>query len=229
MLKASAGGDTDEAKRAIKQLCEMYWQTLYRIARKTGRNDDDACDAVQGFLCRMLEGKFSLRLAAPERGRFRSFLWVCFRGYLIDEYRASTRRKVGGDVLNWSFDSRGQDGKYLLEPVEYLTPEDAFRKSIALDTFQAAFEELRAIWARKGQAEKFRHLQDYLVEECRGSKARTLGELLGVSDIRARVTVSELRAEFGRILRQRIADLLANPTEYEIECELDWLWQSLCL
>lgn len=229
VLRAGGSADSPEARQALRQLCETYWQTLYRFARKKGRPHDEALEAVQEFICRLLSGQRSLRLADPERGRFRSFLWTCFNAYLTDEYRAARRQKAGGGKRLYSFDSCGPDGYPLLAPVEHLTPENAFRKSIALDTFQNAFEELRAAWTERGKADAFRHLQAYLAEECRGSKARTLAQQLHVSESRARVQVSLLKKQFAEVLRRKIAESLSHPSRSEIDDELEWLWEALCL
>lgn len=229
VLRAGSSEDSDAARQALGELCETYWQTLYRFARKRGQPHDEALDAVQGFVCRLLDGQRSLRLADPERGRFRSFLWTCFNAYLTDEYRAATRQKAGGGMRRHAFEACGLDGAPLLEPVEHLTPEDAFRKSIALDTFQAAFEELRAAWTEKGKAAAFSYLQAYLADDCRGSKGRTLAQQLHVSESRARVQVSLLRKQFGEILRRKISESLSHPSRSEIDDELEWLWDALCL
>lgn len=226
VLKAASGEHTSDARQALRQLCEMYWQTLYRVARKLGRNDDQACEAVQGFICVLLEGsKQPLHLADPDRGRFRSFLWTCFKGYLADEAKAATRQKRGGTTQIVSLDSRGPDGRLLLEPVDDLTPEDAFRKSLALDTFQAVLEELKGIRESK---EEFDRLVAYLAKECRGDKARTLADQLGVSEDQARLEVLKFRQQFRKVFRRRVGEILSNPTESNIDSEVQWLWEGFC-
>jgi DNA-directed RNA polymerase specialized sigma24 family protein len=207
----------------------MYWQTLYRVARLKGQSDEQARDSVQDFICYLYKDGQTFQHVDPNRGRFRNFLWTRFNWFLVDAHRAANRQKAGGHMQRHSIDSRSVDGGILLEPVENLTPHDAFRKSLALDTFQEAFDQLEAAWSRKGQAVQFSQLRAYLAEDCKGSRAATLARQLGVSEARARGRVAELRQQFGQILRHCVAQTLSTPSATEIESELDWLWESLSL
>ena len=67
-----AAGDA-RRKDALSRLCEAYWYPFYAYVRRRGYSAPDAQDLTQAFFARMLENQ-SLRVADPERGKFRSFL-----------------------------------------------------------------------------------------------------------------------------------------------------------
>lgn len=229
VLNAAHSPDKDDRRQALEQLCQTYYKTLYRFARKRGQSDDEAWDSVHEFICALLEGKKSFNSLAQGYGLFRSFLKTCFDRFLVDQFKASKRQKVGGDLKKWSFDLRETEGYSLMEPVENLTPEDAYRKSIALDTFQEALEQLQTDWAAKDKDEQCQHLIAYLSEDCKGEKSRTLARQLGVAESSARRRVSDFRKEFRGILRDKVTQTLSDPTEKQIDNEVDWLWHAFDL
>ena len=99
-----AAGDRREptAALALRDLCEAYWYPLYAFARRDGATDADAMDLVQGFLADLLaRGELG---AAPDRGRFRSYLIGALRNYRNNKSRAERTQKRGGDVASWSLD-----------------------------------------------------------------------------------------------------------------------------
>src|SRR5829696_2383263 len=80
----AAGADEVAGKKALEELCQTYWYPLYAFVRRRGHNPHDAQDSTQEFLLQLIERK-SLQSVAPERGRFRSFLLVSLKNFLINE------------------------------------------------------------------------------------------------------------------------------------------------
>jgi len=80
VVKAADSG-SGEARQALGQLCNKYWQPLFEYARRRTRDEATAHDAVQAFITRLIE-KETLRVANPDRGKFRSFLIVSFKHFL---------------------------------------------------------------------------------------------------------------------------------------------------
>ncbi|MCB1132872.1 MAG: RNA polymerase subunit sigma-24, partial [Verrucomicrobiae bacterium] len=76
---AARSGDT-QARDALGTLFGIYWKPLYRYIRRLGRSPEDAEDLVQGFWLHLLEGN-GLRLADPERGRFRAFMLGALKNF----------------------------------------------------------------------------------------------------------------------------------------------------
>lgn len=69
VLEAGQSG-APAAKSALDRLCKSYWFPLYAYIRRQGFAPHDAEDLTQGFFLWLLEGNH-LRVADPERGRFR--------------------------------------------------------------------------------------------------------------------------------------------------------------
>jgi len=70
-----AAGDSQApgSREALASLCRTYWYPVYAQIHYRGQGSEVAKDLTQGFFAELLE-KRSLRLADPQRGRFRSFL-----------------------------------------------------------------------------------------------------------------------------------------------------------
>lgn len=84
VVGAGASG-TPEARAALAELCGRYWFPLYAYVRRRGYQTAEAQDLTQEFFARLLE-KNTLAHAAPDRGRFRSFLLTSLANFLANEW-----------------------------------------------------------------------------------------------------------------------------------------------
>ncbi len=95
---AAGGGESDDARVALSELCQAYWQPLYAYVRGLGYSVADAQDLTQAFITRLLE-KRTLEAADRERGKFRSFLLGSLDHFLCNEFdRASALKRGGGRI-----------------------------------------------------------------------------------------------------------------------------------
>src|SRR4026207_2326691 len=76
-------------------LCRTYWYPLYVYVRGQGQGPHDAQDLTQEFFARLLEKKY-LRLADPDRGKFRAFLLKSLKHFLVNEWEKARTQKRGG-------------------------------------------------------------------------------------------------------------------------------------
>ena len=78
-----AAGQTEspQAVAALETLCRTYWYPLYVYVRRQGQSPHDAQDLTQEFFARLLEKQY-LRLADPDRGKFRAFLLKSLKHFL---------------------------------------------------------------------------------------------------------------------------------------------------
>src|SRR4051794_26148307 len=82
VLRAAKQGDR-QADDALAFLCGQYWFPLYAYIRRRIADANEAQDLTQEFFARLLE-KNVLDHAAPERGRFRSFLLTSLNNFLAN-------------------------------------------------------------------------------------------------------------------------------------------------
>src|SRR5262245_12414399 len=71
------------AREALEQLCRLYWYPLYAYIRQTVNDPLDAEDLTQEFF-RLLIEKNYLGVVDRKRGKFRSFLLVAVKRFLIN-------------------------------------------------------------------------------------------------------------------------------------------------
>src|SRR5438046_2386899 len=80
----AARHDDGQTEDALSWLCGHYWFPLYAYVRRRIADAHEAQDLTQEFFARLLE-KNVLDHAAPERGRFRSFLLSSLKNFLANE------------------------------------------------------------------------------------------------------------------------------------------------
>src|SRR6266478_1720561 len=85
VVLAAGHSSVPGAQEALEALCRAYWYPLYAYVRRQGQSPHDAQDLTQEFFARFLEKKY-LRLADPDRGKFRAFLLKSLKHFLVNEW-----------------------------------------------------------------------------------------------------------------------------------------------
>src|SRR5215510_13873140 len=93
LAKATVHGD-DAGRRAMGELCEIYWNPVFVAVRASGMGVEDAKDQTQSFFRCLMENS-TLRRAEQTRGKFRSFLLTVLWRFLRDERDKSSAKKRG--------------------------------------------------------------------------------------------------------------------------------------
>ena len=122
LVAAAADHTSTDARAALESLCQSYWYPLYAFVRRQGNDADESQDLTQGFFLELLS-KDRLDRAAPERGRFRSFLLASLRNYLANQRRHERAEKRGGGRALLSLDFSTGEAQYRLEPEDRASPE----------------------------------------------------------------------------------------------------------
>src|SRR5258708_5407518 len=135
-------GDSKDAESALARLCEVYWPPLYAFARRDGLDRHAAQDAVQGFLARIL-ARGDIAQAAPERGRFRSFLIGSFKNFLTSLARADQAQKRGGGAPAIEIDASLAEGMCASALVENLGPDRAVDRAVLARARDRRLDRLR--------------------------------------------------------------------------------------
>ena len=74
-----------DCQQALETLCRAYWYPLYAHIRGSGYSPHGAQDLTQGFFFQLLSKDY-LRVVAPEKGRFRTFLRMALKRFLVHEW-----------------------------------------------------------------------------------------------------------------------------------------------
>ena len=211
---------TPEARKALGELCTLYWYPVYAYVRRRGKNAEDALDLTQGFFTRLIE-KNDLAAADPARGRFRAWLLASVKHYLANEWDRATAKKRGGGraVFSLDIDADDAEGRYRREPAHSLTPERIFDRRWALTTLEQALVALEAQCGQEGKAELFQALRPTLTAEATGDVTpyRQVAGQLGMSEGAVKVTAHRLRRQYRDLLRQAIAETVERPEDVDDE------------
>jgi RNA polymerase sigma-70 factor (ECF subfamily) len=200
---------------ALEELCRAYWYPLYSYIRRRGYGVPEAQDLTQEFFARMLS-KDWLAQAEPARGRFRSFLLASLNHFLANEWRRAQCQKRGGEKSFISLDDTAE-GHYALEAVTEATPELAFDRQWALMLLQRALEQLRAEFAQRGRERTYDLLKDYLWQQGSAAAYQRASEQLKLSCATVSSLVFRLRQRYQELVRQEVADTVADPSEVDAE------------
>jgi RNA polymerase sigma-70 factor (ECF subfamily) len=230
-LVQRARGETPAARQALGELCEAYWNPVFRFIRQQGRDDDTARELTQEFFARLL-ARHGLDHVQTGRGKFRSFLLGAVKHFLADTRDHEFRLKRGGGRRPESLDSAteadtGLDTSPGLQvPDPNTLPQDAFfDRQWALAVMERALAALAREFVEAGKSDQFDVLKPWLVGESPTLSQADAARRLGLSEGAAKVAVHRLRKRFRELIRSELAQTLAEPNT--IEEELRYLVEVL--
>ena len=212
-----AGGETSaEADRALEDLCRAYWYPLYAYVRRQGRSAEDAQDLTQEFFSRLLERKY-LRLADPERGRFRTFLLSSLKNFLVNEWEKSRAAKRGGGCVTFSLNEQDADGRYLMEPVDGLTPDRIYEKRWAVALLANVLARLRQQYLAHDKVVLFEALKPYVAGDTIVEGYEEIAARLDMNAGAVRIAMHRLRETYRQLLRDEVARTVEGPADIDEE------------
>jgi RNA polymerase sigma-70 factor (ECF subfamily) len=221
---AAQGPGAEEARAALERLAESYWAPLHAYVRRRGYGEEEARDLTQDFFARLLERR-DVAEAAPERGRFRSFLLTALQRFLINAEERARAQKRGGGRKPLSLDATDGGGRALCEPSHDETAERAFERAWAGAVLARTLARLEEDYSARGKRALFEALRGHLVGEAGGTPYAELGERLGLSEGAVKLAMHRLRARYRACLRAEVADTLERPAD--VEDELRRLFEAL--
>ena len=208
--------DTHSGDEALEKLCRTYWAPLYAYIRRDGYKPEDAQDLTQEFISRFLHRDWLDHLK-DERGKFRSFLITFLKNFLSDERdRANALKRGGGKVLI-SIEAYEAEERELVLPSDGLSPDEVFELRWARALLQAAIRRLEADYAARGQQALFDYLKELQPGKHGEQSYAQIGASLGKSEQAVRNAALKLRERYEKVLRDEIAQTVAEPGEVEAE------------
>lgn len=223
-----AGEDSPEARAALAELCEAYWEPVFRFLRREGRDQDLARELAQDFFARLLAGS-GVTGANPARGRFRSYLLGALRHFLADRRDRERRLKRGAGIPLQSLDGGPADTNAPSAP-EVPDPagpvSDAlFDRAWAVTIMNRALHSVAAGFSTGRKSDHFRVLKPWLVGDACGRSQADAARELGLTEGAVKVAVHRLRKHFREAVRAEIAQTL--PEGGDVEAELRYLAEVL--
>jgi RNA polymerase sigma factor (sigma-70 family) len=218
-----AGSQAPGAKEALEQLCRRYWPPVYAYIRRRGHDKCQAEDLTQGVFAHLLAHE-GLRDLDARKGRFRSYLLVCLKNYLANEYdRSHTQKRWNGKPV-LSLDELLAEERYCgTDPG--LSPDALFDRRWALAVLSQALSRLGAQETKAGRGNLFARLHLFLTNEGPDVRYQAIGDELGMSRDAVAMAVKRLRERFREALRTEIAATIARPEN--VDEELDCLIATL--
>jgi RNA polymerase sigma-70 factor (ECF subfamily) len=216
VVLAAGRRSTPQAGRALDELCRTYWFPLYAYVRRRGHTKEDAEDLTQAFFARFLEKNY-LEGLSFERGRFRAFLLASLKHFLANEWDKAQRQKRGGQQAHLSLDWQTADAQFQLAATAEPSPDQAFDREWAVALLARVVERLRAECESEGRGKQFAELKVFLTVGRGALSHAAAGEALGLDEGAVRVAVHRLRKRYRQLLRDAIAQTLADPAQVEEE------------
>jgi RNA polymerase sigma-70 factor (ECF subfamily) len=212
----AARGNTLQAAEALEKLCRAYWYPLYAYVRRRGYSPHDAQDLTQGFFAALLAGNH-LAQADRARGRFRTFLLTGINNFLHNEHDRVTRLKRGGGLEIVSWEEHIAEGRYAREPAGGLSPEQIFEKRWAATLLERVLAGLREEFDHADCGGLFDQLKPHLWRESEAAPYAELAARFDRTVAVIKVTMHRLRHRYRELLRDEIAQTVADPAEVEGE------------
>jgi RNA polymerase sigma factor (sigma-70 family) len=206
----AAGQNTrPQARRALEELCRIYWYPLYVYVRRQGHSKEDAEDLTQGFFARFLEANY-LDKVNSEKGRFRAFLLASFKHFLANEYDRANRQKRGGGQKVLSLDWQDADNRYRIDPADEVSPDKLYDRAWAVTLLECVLARLRDESARDGKLEQFLRLRPFLMLGKSAVRYAETAADMNVTQGALRVTVHRLRRRYRELLVEEISQTLSD-------------------
>jgi RNA polymerase sigma-70 factor (ECF subfamily) len=216
VVLAAGRRHTPQADGALEELCRTYWFPLYAYVRRRGHTKEDAEDLVQAFFARFLEKNYLAGLSA-ERGRFRAFLLASLKHFLINQWKKSQRLKRGGGEVNLSLDWETADTKFQVASTSEPSPDQAFDREWALALLAKVIERLQTECAADGKGKLFAQLKNFLTAGKSETAQTEVAQALGMEEGSVRVAIHRLRKRYRALLRDEIAQTLADDSQVDAE------------
>jgi RNA polymerase sigma factor (sigma-70 family) len=216
VVLAAGNRSTPQSDLALEQLCRTYWFPLYAYVRRRGHTTEDAEDLTQAFFARFLAKNYLEGLSA-ERGRFRAFLFASLKHFLANEWDKSRRQKRGGGEVPLSLDWQTADTQFQVAATAEPSPDKAFDREWALALLGKVIERLQKECEAEGKAKLFEQLKIFLTVGKGELSHAEAAKNLSMDETAVRVAIHRLRKRYRELLRDEIAQTLADAADVDEE------------
>lgn len=213
----AARGDSPDARAALAELCEVYYEPVVAYLRARWRDEDRARDLAHAFFERLL-ARSSLAGAHPERGRFRSYLLGALKHFLADLHDRERAAKRGAGAEHLPLEA-GTDTSPGVDPPTPAgrPPELEFDRQWALTILNRSLHALAAEHATADRSAEFTALKPWLVPGAVTHSQAEAARRLGVNESAVKVAIHRLRKRFRELVKAEIARTVDEPEQVNAE------------
>ena len=211
MVRRLQGAHSGDARDALIELAVRYWYPVYAYVRRCGHPQEIAQDITQVFLQQVAADLRDSRSAPP--GRFREWMLVRLNLFLAGEWRELTVAEgllEAPPLAEMEARSRSE-----LRPDD--SPEQAYRRSFALEVLSRGLKRLRAEARQTGHSDMCEALEAFLTREPLSGQYDELGRKLSVRPLTLVMALKRLRQRFRELVREELADTVASADELAAE------------
>ncbi len=216
VVRSAQDKDSPQSAEALEILCRTYWYPLYAFVRRQTPSAHDAQDLTQAYFARLL-GKDSLKAAAREKGKFRTFLLVSLKRFLANEWDRQHAQKRGGFTPIISIDQELAESRFSAEPVDTAQPDLLFDRQWAVTLLARTMARLQEEYAVTSRATLFEALRSVLAREESALPYSKIALQLKLTEAAVKMAIHRLRTRYREILKAEIADTVSSPEEVEEE------------
>jgi len=221
-------GDAEKMRKALAELCKIYWRPVFAFIRRIGHSPPDAQDLTQDFFVIVLKGQL-LQRANPARGRFRSLILKALEDFLRDAGAKRSARKRGGDVQFVSWDDWMSEApshfSISQQESEKWSAERIFDVRWAATVVERALSRLGEECEKRGRRRVFDMLSPCLAAERDNVSYSKFSKALSIPEGSVKRLVHQMRVRYRELLRQEVGLTVEKPDE--IDDELRYLCAAL--
>jgi RNA polymerase sigma-70 factor (ECF subfamily) len=208
--------ESPAAQAALAELCQAYWYPLYAYIRRQGHGADAAKDLAQDFFTGLVTKRF-FSAAKPEKGRFRAFLLVTLKRFLINEWHRERAQKRGGGAPVVSIDECLAESRYDLEPAHAESADVLFDRQWAVALLERVLARLEQDYAAAGKQALFDLLRGCIAQSAAAPSYAETAAQLGMTQGAVKVAAHRLRSRYRELLRAEIAQTVSSPEDVDEE------------
>jgi DNA-directed RNA polymerase specialized sigma24 family protein len=201
-----------ERERAHETIASVYWPPIYAHIRLThGAMREDAEDLTQGFFAEALRRDLFSRYD-PARARFRTYVRRCVDSFVLNERKAETRLKRGGDATMPHLDIADLEDR--LAAVG--DPDRVFHEEWVRAVFAAAVARLRVASERTGNSVRFNLFLQHDVAGAQRESPPSYADLareFGLSVSHVTNSLAAARRDFRAAVLETLSELSGTDEE----------------
>jgi RNA polymerase sigma factor (sigma-70 family) len=225
VLAAARSDNGDARARALDLLFAAYWKPIYKYLRlKYSQAPQDAQDMTQGFFAELLERELLARFD-PAKSRLRTYLRVCADSFALNEIKAASRKKRGGEVAHVALDFSAAEDELrvqTIDPALIPSPEsldEFFEKEWIRSLFSSAVSELRKYCEARGKQKAFDLFQAYDLDGEENISYADLAARLEIPVTDVNNQMAWARREFRKIALEQLHALCGSEKEFAREAK----------